>query len=162
LATASGRRIVPQRRAATDDSCWIPTLAALAGTVIGGLTSFITAWATQAWQARVQRIAVERGEREELYGRFLDAIARLYARAVAEETVDYAKLVEIFALKGRISLGASEPVKAAADRSIKFLVDLYMAPSRSAADVRARMDDTAADPLTQFAERCREELDRLR
>ena len=53
-------------------------------------------------------------------------------------------------------------MKAAADRSIKFLVDLYMAPSRSAADVRAMMDDTAADPLTQFAERCREELDRLR
>jgi hypothetical protein len=144
------------------DDSWIPTLAALAGTVIGGFTSFVTAWATQAWQARVQRIAAERGKREELYGRFLDAIARLYAHAVAEETVDYAKLVEIFALKGRISLGASEPVTAAADRSIKFLVDLYMAPSRSVADVRAMMDDTAADPLTQFAERCREELDRLR
>ena len=44
--------------------------------------------------------------------------------------MDYAELVEIFALKGRISLRASEPVKTSADRSIKFLVDLYMAPNR--------------------------------
>jgi hypothetical protein len=117
---------------------------------------------TQASQARAQRLAAERARREELYGRFLDAIARLYAHAVAEEKVDYAKLVEIFALKGRISLRASEPVKTSADRSIKFLVDLYMAPDRSVGDVRAMMDDSAADPLTQFAERCREELERLR
>jgi hypothetical protein len=141
---------------------WIPTLAALMGTVIGGLTSFVTSWATQASQARAQRVAAERAKREELYGRFLDAIARLYAHAVAEEKVDYGKLVEIFALKGRIGLRASEPVKAATDHSIKFLVDLYIAPKRSVADVRAMMDDAKADPLSQFAERCREELDGLR
>jgi len=144
------------------DESLIPTLVALAGTVVGGLTSFLTAWATQAFQVRAQRLAAERAKREDLYGLFLDAMSRLYSRALSEEAVDYAQLVEIFALKGRIAIRASEPVKASAERGIKFLVDLYMAPNRSVADVRALMDDAAADPMTQFAERCREQLARLR
>jgi hypothetical protein len=47
-------------------------LAALAGTAIGGLTSFSTSWMTQQAQARAQRIANEREKREALFGKFLE------------------------------------------------------------------------------------------
>jgi hypothetical protein len=89
-------------------------------------------------------------------------MARLYSHALTEETVDYSRLVEIFALKGRIGLQSSEAVKDSAERGIKYLVDLYMAPNRSPAEVRALIEDFRSDPMTEFAERCREELQNLR
>ena len=63
------------------DSTLFSTGAALAGTVIGGLTSFLTAWVSQSVQARNQRRAAESARRQELYGAFMDELAQLYARA---------------------------------------------------------------------------------
>ena len=49
IVPARGRRVAAAQDrgepAATDDA-YIPTLAALAGTVVGGLTSFATTWLT--------------------------------------------------------------------------------------------------------------------
>src|SRR5438552_2239068 len=46
------------------DGCgYISAFAALAGTAIGGLTSFATSWATQQAQTRAQRLAAERDGR---------------------------------------------------------------------------------------------------
>jgi len=72
--------------------------------------------------------------------------------------VDYAHLVPIMALKGRIALGSSAPVLACAERSVRYLVDLYMAPRLSAEQVRALMDEEREDPMKEFAALCREEL----
>jgi hypothetical protein len=57
------------------DTAYISALAALAGTAIGGLTSFATSWTTQQAQARAQRLAAEREARAQLFGRFLDEAA---------------------------------------------------------------------------------------
>jgi len=54
------------------DAAYISALAALAGTAIGGLTSFATSRTTQQAQARAQRLAAERDARAALFGRFLD------------------------------------------------------------------------------------------
>ena len=42
------------------DAAYISAFAALAGTAIGGLTSFVTSWMTQHSQARALRLASER------------------------------------------------------------------------------------------------------
>ena len=60
------------------DAAYISALAALAGTAIGGLTSFVTSWMTQHAQAKAQRLAAEREKREILFGRFLEESARLH------------------------------------------------------------------------------------
>ena len=52
------------------EAAYISGLAALAGTAIGGLTSFTTSWMTQQAQVRAQRLANERDKREALLGRF--------------------------------------------------------------------------------------------
>lgn len=48
------------------EAAYISAFAALAGTAIGGLTSFATSWMTQ--QARAQRLASERDRCEALSG----------------------------------------------------------------------------------------------
>jgi hypothetical protein len=144
------------------DPALIPTFSALAGTVIGGVTSFATSWVTTTAKERAARLAAERSKREELYGRFMEELATLYAGALSSTTVDYGKLTGAFALRGRITLTGSEPVVQAADRALKFIVDVAMGPPRDAAEVRRMMDDRSADTITAFARASREELQGLR
>jgi len=144
------------------DQAYSSTLSALAGTVIGGVTSFATSWVTQSAQAKAARIAAERAKREELYGRFIDEIAVLYGQALASDQVEYAKLVPLFALKGRIILLASPQVTAAAESALKFAVDLYLAPARTAPEMRQMMEDRSADIIGAFSAECRRELETLR
>lgn len=144
------------------DAAFIPTISALAGTVIGGITSFATSWLSQTAQSRAQRLAQERTKREELYSKFLEETARLYSHALTEAQVDYTKLVDIFALRGRILLTASDGVVHGADLVIRTLVDLYIAPKRSDADIRANLEDEKQDVMAAFARACRLELRALR
>ncbi|HEY4040635.1 MAG TPA: hypothetical protein VGM32_02195 [Rhodopila sp.] len=144
------------------DQAYVSTFSALAGTVVGGVTSFATSWVMQVAQSRAARLAAERNRRSELYGRFLEETARLYSHAVAEEKINYAFLVDIFALRGRILLLSSDEVAKGADEVIKKLMAIYDAPNRSDAEVRATMDDLAGDPMVAFAQVCRRELAALR
>jgi len=144
------------------DQAYVSTISALAGTIIGGATSFATTWMTTTSQAHAARLASERNKREELYGRFMDELAVLYANALASETVDYAKLTNAFSLRGRITLTSTKPVVDGADRALKFVVDLAMGPARSAEEMRHMMDDRNLDVITEFARVSREELQGLR
>jgi hypothetical protein len=137
---------------------FLPTAAALLGTIIGGLTSFLTSWTTQTAQTRAQRIEAARTRRETLFGHFMDEMSRLYAHALSEDQIDYSKLVDIFALKGRIRLVASQPVIDIADRAVKHLIDLYIGPKLDAHQVRAMLDEVNSDYIGHFAEACRVEL----
>lgn len=144
------------------DQAYVSTLSALAGTLIGGVTSFATSWLTQTAQAREARLAAERSKRETLYGQFIDDLAVLFSHALSSDKVDYAKLVASFALKNRIVLLSSPPVVASAEAALKFVVDLYMGPALPPPEVRRMMEDRASDPIGAFAQVCRQELQTLR
>ena len=140
------------------DSALLPTLSALAGTAIGAVSSLATTWMTTTSQARAARVAAERAKREDLYGRFMDELARLYARALNEVGVDYERLTATYALSGRIALYASQPVADAADRAMRYVVDLALGPKRSAEDMRLMMEQADANVIAAFAAACRREL----
>ena len=86
------------------DTAYISALAALAGTAIGGLTSFATSWTTQQAQARAQRLTAEKEARAALFGRFLDEAAKLYSDALQNRRDDITALIGIYALINRIRL----------------------------------------------------------
>jgi hypothetical protein len=144
------------------DQAYLSAVSALAGTVIGGVTSFATTWLTTSAQAREARLAAERGKREDAYGRFMEVLAALYAHALDSEGVNYPRLAEAYALRGRIVLMCSQPVATAADAALKFIVDLALGPRRSEAEMRQMMDDHRMDAIGAFAEACRVELTALR
>jgi hypothetical protein len=99
--------------------------------------------------------------RRELYASYMDELALLYGHALGGEDVDYSKLVKAFAIKGRIRLMCTPLVEVAADRALKFLVDLYIGPKRSVQEMRAMMDAQSADAIGDFASVCRQELRQL-
>ncbi len=140
------------------DTAVLSTLSALSGTVIGAISSLGTTWMTTKAQARAARIAAERTKREELYGRYMDEMARLYASAINQVGVDYERLTGLFAMSGRIKLYASAEVANAATDALKFLVDLSLKPAMSSQQVRGMMDSADANIIDKFATACRAEL----
>ena len=96
---------------------YLSTVSALAGTIIGGVTTFATSWLTHAAQVKSARLAAERARREELYGKFAEELALLYSFVLGDEGLTYNKLVAIMGLRGRIILLATPDVVASADRA---------------------------------------------
>jgi hypothetical protein len=139
------------------DTAYISALAALAGTAIGGFTSFATSWMTQQAQSRAQRAAAERDKREVLFGRFLDEAARLYADALQNKRDDASAMIGIYGLVNRIRLISSQRVERA-DSVAQIIMQAYLAQNMSLEEVRSTWIDQHIDPLRDFSEACREEL----
>jgi len=140
------------------DAAYISAFAALAGTAIGGLTSFATSWITQQAQTRTQRLAAEREARAALFGRFLDEAAKLYSDALQNRRDDITAMINIYALINRIRLVSSPPVVEAADTVARIIVDAYLASNITMGEMRDNWIDKHVDPLRDFSEACRQEL----
>ena len=61
---------------------YFPALSALAGAVIGGLTSFGTAWSMQRTQLRYTHREAERAKLDALYSDFTTEASRLFGDAL--------------------------------------------------------------------------------
>jgi len=140
------------------DAAILSTFSALAGTAVGAMSSLGSTWMTTQAQARAARLAAERAKREDLYGRYMDELARLYAGALNNVGVDYDRLTSAYALSGRIALYATPPVLEAANRAMRIIVDVALGPKRTPEEVRVMMDQRDADVIGAFAENCRVEL----
>jgi hypothetical protein len=133
-------------------------LAALAGTAIGGLTSFATSWTTLRAQARAHRLANAADKREALFGRFLDEAAKLYTDALQNKRDDASALIDLYALIGRIRLISSARVVESAETVARIIMDAYVAPNLTLEEIRT----AEVDPLRKFSEACRAELQMFR
>src|SRR5215831_16680934 len=141
------------------EAAYISALAALAGSAIGGLTSFASSWTTQQAQARAERVANEREKREVLFGKFLDEAAKLYADALQNKREDAAALmIGIYGLVSRIRLTSSARVVEAAESVARIIMDAYLSPNMSLQELRDTWIERHIDPLRDFSEACREEL----
>lgn len=144
------------------DAAVLSTLSALGGTAIGALSTLGSTWMNTRSQARAARLKAEREKREEIYGRFMDELARLYADALNNTGIEYAQMTAGYALAGRIKLYSTEPVADAAASGLRFVVDLALGPKRAPEEMRALMDRPEADVIGIFARACRQELAALR
>ena len=86
------------------DPAYIPALAALAGSVIGGFTSLAASWLTQRGQVAAQQLEHDLSRREDLYKDFIDAASSSYAHALQHTEVDVAKIVLLYALVSRMRI----------------------------------------------------------
>ena len=141
------------------EAAYISALAALAGSAIGGLTTFATSWTTQQAQSRAQRVANEKEKREALFGKFLDEAAKLYADAMQNKRENApAVMIGIYALTNRIRLSSSARVVEKADAITEIIMDTYLSPNMTVQEVRNKWIEQHIDPLRDFSEVCREEL----
>ena len=76
---------------------YISAFAALAGSLIGGLTTFAAAWVTQRQQANVQWLLQEKTRRQELYQQFIEEASKLYVDALIHDQAEIPPLVSLYA-----------------------------------------------------------------
>src|ERR1700733_1862617 len=129
------------------DSTYLPAFAALAGSAIGGLTSFASAWLTQNRQDRARRLSQERARRQKLYKQFIDEASKLYADALVHEQAEVSALVSVYALTSQMRVLSSPAVVEKAEAVVRMIVATYSAPNKTFPELRELIDSHAIDPL---------------
>jgi hypothetical protein len=137
---------------------YLPALAALMGSAIGGLTSLATTWLTQRGEAKTRQMTKDRVQRETLFAQFIDEASLLYADAFEHESTELSKLSKLYALTSRMRLLAPPAIVQRAEQVSHMVIDTYLAPNRTFRDVVELRKSGAMDPLKEFSEACREEL----
>ena len=137
---------------------YLPAFAALAGSAIGGLTSFASAWLTQHHQDRAKRLSGEKTRRQKLYKQFIDEASKLYADALVHDQAEVSALVSVYALISRMRVVSNSAVIEKADAVVHLIVDTYFTPNKTFSEFREQMNGHAVNPLRAFSEECRAEL----
>jgi hypothetical protein len=140
------------------NSAYLPALAALAGSAIGGLTSLASAWLTQNHQDRAKGSLQDKSRRQKLYKQFIDEASKLYADALAHDDAEIAALVSVYALISQMRVLSSAAVVEAAEVVVHMIVETYFAPNKTFPEVRKLVNSHAIDPLRAFADECRAEM----
>jgi len=141
---------------------FISAFAALAGAIIGGLTSFATSWFTQRAQLQSADRQARRAKLEALYNEYISVVAGLYVDALAHQMEDPSKMVPLYALGSRMRLVSARAVSDAATRIDDNILETYMGPNRTLQEVRDLARESEIKTLMNaFSEACRADLDGL-
>jgi Xaa-Pro aminopeptidase len=138
------------------DTTHIFTVTAFLGSASGSLALVMTSWTTERRKHRIRRIVKAHSQQQKLYKKFIQEASRLYADALVKDRSELSQLVGIYALIGQMRLISNDDVIANAEKAGRLIVETYLSPERTLADVPALLDEM--DPLRDFAEACRREL----
>jgi hypothetical protein len=130
----------------------ISAVAAIVGSLVGGLSSVSTAWLAQTSSSK--------GQREALYGEFIQEAARMLGRALESEDGSVNDIVPLLGLLGRMRLVSSRVVIDEAEKVIGVVVAVYDQPALSLRQLR-NQPTRHTDPLKAFGDACRAELGRV-
>ena len=140
------------------DSTLTSVLAALSGSVIGATTPVLSNFVLQRSVAQRELTNREIAQREELYSEFIRQGTGCYARALSQTLDNIDEIVALYALVNRIRLFASRSVLEAAEAFVRKLVAKYGEKNLTIEQIRSVALEQHADPLNDFALKCRAEL----
>jgi hypothetical protein len=138
-----------------------PAMAALFGSLVGALGSSVSTWITQRHADRRDLLARRVFYRVQLYSDFITESERILVDALENNFKDPNKLIPAYALLGRIRLTSSKDVLASAEKLVREIVKSYSEPNLTPEQIRS-LALNGNDPLKQFSETCRAELDSMR
>jgi len=144
------------------DVAYISALSALAGSVIGGMTSGITTWLNQRSQTRAGQIAHEVARRQELYKDFIVLASQAYAEALVSSEPKVNELISLYAMISRMRALSSSDIVTCAERVLLETTKAYFEPNRTVPELRELIKSATVDPLKDFAEAVRAEMRQLR
>jgi hypothetical protein len=143
------------------DSAIIAALAAVGGSLVGAMGSFISGSITQRYHDRRDLLSAQLMRSEALYSDFISESARRLVDALEHNEVDPKELVPIYALISRIRLISSQQVLDAAEAALNTILATYPQPNLTPEQIRAGTIP-GEDQLKNFSEVCRRELQSVR
>ena len=138
----------------------IAGLAAVSGSIVGALGSVVGTWITTRHQDLRDLLAKTIVRREALYSDFITESARVLVDAMEHNTSDPQKLIPAYALLSRIRLSSSSSVLAKAEEVMKTILNTYPQPNLRPEQIEFRAVN-GEDPLRQFSNTCRTELESM-
>ena len=142
------------------NSVIVPAAAAIAGSLVGATGSVVGTWISVRHQDRRNLMEMQIARREALYSDFIGKSARLLVDAMQHSASDLQTLLPIYALLSRIRLSSSRSVLQEAEQVINTIVSTYPQPNLTPEQIESRAV-SGQDPLRQFSDTCRIELDLL-
>jgi hypothetical protein len=141
------------------DIAYLSTVSALAGSVVGGLTSGVATWLSQRVQARESQLAREMARRDELYKEFIAAASKAYGEAIVSNEPNVQELVALYAMISRMRVQSLPQTVACAEKIMRATVDAYFAPGKTIREFHELVrNGEGVDLLKDFSEVAREEL----
>ena len=138
----------------------ITAAAAIGGSLVGAAGSIVGTWITARHQDRRDLVGKQIARREALYSDFIAESARLLVDALQHNGSDLEKLLPIYSLLSRIRISSSKQVLQKAEQLLQTIVDTYPQPNLTAEQIQSRALN-GKDPLRQFSDTCRIELNSL-
>ena len=129
------------------NSAYLPAVAALLGSAIGGFTSFASAWLTQRHQDRARRLSQTKARRQKLYKQFIDEASKLYADALVHDNMEVSVLVSSYALISQMHVLSTSAVVEKAEAVVHMIVQTYCSPNKTVPELRELISSRTIDPL---------------
>ena len=140
----------------------LPAISALAGSLIGGLSTLTASLMTQRRQFRAQALIQEATKRETLYAEFIKEASKRRAEAWSRQAESPEVIAGLYSGVERMRLWSSSKVIREAEHVIHHVIDAYASPDKTFDDLRQNMDAAIShDPIKAFSEACRLELQAL-
>jgi hypothetical protein len=117
------------------DVAYISALSALAGSVVGGLTSGFTTWLSQRAQAKAGQLALNLSRREELFKDFIVAASKAYGEAIVSNEPQLQEIIALYAMISRMRVLCLPPTVACADQIMVTTIGKYFEPNRTIRDL---------------------------
>jgi len=144
------------------DTALISTLSALAGSIVGGLTSGATTWLSHQYQAKAGNRLHNLMQREELYRDFVVAASETYGSSMVNNEPQIQEVIVLYGMISRMRILSNPRVVECAEQTVNSIIDTYFSPKKSLLEIRALMESgEAIDPLKKFSEISRGELSTL-
>jgi len=146
------------------DTAYISAIAALSGSIIGGLTSLAASWVSQNAQARTQLLLESKSRRHELYNAFIEEASKVYGDALVSESAgdnaDVSKFAGLYVMLSRMRILSSQAVIENAEKIINAIAKEYFEPNRTLREMYGKSHelDDELDIMCHFSEACREDL----
>ena len=141
------------------DPALLSAVSALAGSIIGGLTSGFANWLNQRAQTKASLRAHALGRREELFKDFVIAASKAYGEAVMSSTPQIQELIDLYGMISRMRIMCSQRTVVCAEKVMAETIATYSAPNRTIAEIHDVLNSgSGIDPLKNFAEAARQEV----
>jgi hypothetical protein len=138
---------------------YVPALAAFGGSAFGAVSTIVSRWASRRRRLRERYHARSFSKREKLYRSFIEEASRLYADALISDKSEITQLVNLYAFIGRMRIVSSDKVVHAAESAGRLIIETYLSPNKTFVDLPEFLQEM--DPLRDFGEACRRELQAL-
>ena len=141
------------------DVASVSALSALAGSVVGGVTTGFTTWISGRSQARAGHLVADLARRQDLFRDFIVAASKTYAGALVSTEPNIQEAVALWAMVSRMRVLCSPPTTASAEKVMRQTMDTFFAPPKTPAELHDLIKrGVGIDPLQEFSEAAREEL----